>query len=103
MFWAYGGFCCMMDQCFLTTAYIKLLKFGREVVIPFSTISNWFLFNSSSNVGKETILHEVPATKILPVSCSLSWSWNAWEMSLWVSKFPSPMVQMRAIPSGLKC
>ena len=49
----------------LTTAYIKLLKSGSELVIPFSTRFRSFRVNSFSNVFHDTILHDVPATIII--------------------------------------
>lgn len=55
-------------KCFLTTAYIKLLKSGKELVIPFSMMLRSLRANSFSNVLKETILHDVPATIIFPDS-----------------------------------
>lgn len=52
----------------LTTAYMRLLKSGRELVIPFSTTVNPFRASSFSKVFQDTILHDVPATSILPDS-----------------------------------
>lgn len=86
----------------LTTAYIKLLKSGSELVIPFSTMVRAFRFNSFSNVFHDTVLHDVPATVILPESWFLSCNVNAVEMSLCISNSPSPIVQIRAIPSAVR-
>ena len=84
----------------LTTAYIKRSKLGSELVIPFSMRDRPFRVNSFSNVFHDTILHDVPATIILPESWVLSCKVNAVEMSLCISNSPSPMVQIRAIPSS---
>ena len=86
----------------LTTAYIKLLKSGSELVIPFSTRFRSFRVNSFSNVFHYNILHDVPATIIFPESCSLSCNVNAVEISLCISNSPSPIVQMSAIPSAVR-
>ena len=65
-----GGCICFSSQEFdaLTTTYIKLLKSGSALVIPFSTIVKPFRVSSLSNVSHDTILHDVPATIILPDS-----------------------------------
>ena len=52
----------------LITAYIKLLKSGSALVIPFSMRVNPFRASSLSNVSQDTILHDVPATIIFPDS-----------------------------------
>lgn len=53
---------------FWTTANIKLLNSGKALVIPFSITFKPFLDNSSSKVLNDTILHDVPATIIVPDS-----------------------------------
>lgn len=71
-------------------------------MIPFSMVVRPFLANSFSNVFHDTILHDVPATIILPESWFHSCKVNAVEMSLCISNSPSPMVQIRAFPSAVR-